>query len=78
MAKLMAEGGSVVLTAREVSERIGVDTSRIRQLCIEGRFPGAVKLSNRWFIPDSGLAAYLEHPDKRRKREGGEGEAGSS
>ncbi len=67
MDKLTVEGGGVVLTGREVAERIGVNDSRVRQLCIAGRFPGAMKVSNRWFIPESGLEEYLRHRDKRRK-----------
>jgi len=69
MGKLTVEGGGAVLTSGEVSERIGLEGSWIRRLCEDGRFPGAFKLSNRWFIPESGLEVYLAHPDKRRKRE---------
>jgi len=64
-------GGEVCLTSEQVAERIGVNRSRVRQLCIAGRFPGAVKMARTWFIPASGLEAYLEHPDKRRKRDRG-------
>lgn len=72
-------GDEVAFTSERVAERIGVNRSRVRQLCIEGRFPGAVKMARTWFIPESGVMAYLEQPDKRRKvpvsREtGGEGE----
>jgi len=67
MDKLTVEGGGAVLTAKEVAERVGVDASRIRQLCIEGRFPGSFVVANRRFIPESGLEAYLANPDKRKK-----------
>lgn len=68
MGKLTIEGGGEVLTSSQVSARIGLEASWVRRLCEDGRFPGAFKLSNRWFVPESGLAEYLEHPDKRRKR----------
>jgi len=58
--KLQVVGGAVVLTGREVADRLGIDDSRVRQLCIAGRFPGAMKVSNRWFIPESGLDEYLQ------------------
>lgn len=68
--------GRAMLTGREVAERIGRDDSRVRQLCIAGRFPGAVKVSNRWFIPEAAVEEYERHPDERRKRVVQEGEAG--
>ena len=67
--RLTVEGGSVVLTAKEVAERLGVDASRVRQLCIEGRFPGSFVVANRRFIPESAIEAYLENPDKRKRKE---------
>lgn len=42
-------------TTREVAERLGVNDSRIRQLLLEGRFPGAIKVGSKergqWLIP---------------------------
>jgi hypothetical protein len=62
-------GDEVALTSEQVAERIGVNRSRVRQLCIDGRFPGAVKMARTWFVPLSAVEAYEKHPDRRRKRE---------
>ena len=67
MSVVLTVEGDVLLTGREVADRLDVDDSRVRQLCIAGRFPGALKLSNRWFIPEAAVEEYERHPDKRVK-----------
>ena len=59
-----------VWTSRQLAEVGGVNRSRIRQLCIEGRFPGAFKLGNSWVIPDEDARVWLDSDrDRRRKRD---------
>jgi len=68
------------MTTAEVAERLGVDRSRVRQLAIEGRFPGAYNTSpgtprGEWRIPTAGLASYTEwaaqqQPSVRETRPG--------
>lgn len=38
-------------TTKEVAERLGVNTSRIRQFALAGRLPGAMKAGRDWVIP---------------------------
>lgn len=38
-------------TATAAAERLGVRESRVRQLCIAERIPGAVKVGRQWLIP---------------------------
>lgn len=39
-------------TARIAAKRLGVRESRVRQLCIAGRLPGAMKVGRQWLIPE--------------------------
>ena len=39
-------------TAKETAERLGVRESRVRQLCIADRLPGAAKVGRQWLIPE--------------------------
>ncbi len=53
------------LTTLEAAAKLGVKPSRMRQLLLAGRIPGAVKFGRDWAIPEKGLAAVAE-----RKRTG--------
>jgi len=53
-------------TTSELAEDQGVSPSRIRQLCIEGRFPNAVKRGRDWMIPDDDVQAWLNSDRDRR------------
>jgi hypothetical protein len=53
-----------MLTCQQYAKLHGITEGRVRQLCIAGRIPGAVKFGKAWAIP-SGAAK----PDDKRKRE---------
>ena len=40
------------LSVPQTAERWGISSRRIQILCHEARIPGAVKIGNRWAIPD--------------------------
>ncbi len=40
-----------MLTTDQAARRLRVTPSRIRQLCITGRIPGAQFIGRQWFIP---------------------------
>lgn len=40
------------LSVPQTAERWGISSRRIQILCNEKRIPGAVKIGNRWAIPD--------------------------
>ena len=48
------------VNAEEASEIIKVNKSRIRQICLAGRFNGAFKIGNNWLIPRISLAGYTQ------------------
>ena len=39
------------VTAQEYAEHCGRCVARVKTLCQDGRIPGAIKKSGRWFIP---------------------------
>lgn len=41
-----------VSSVPQTAERWGISSRRIQVLCGENRIPGAVKIGNRWAIPD--------------------------
>ena len=53
-AKRTIPGGCVMkyLSVPQTAERWGISARRIQILCSEDRIPGAVKIGNRWAIPD--------------------------
>ena len=40
------------LSSRQTSEKWGLSTRRINELCVENRIPGAMKIGSYWAIPD--------------------------
>ena len=46
------------LTVDEAAQIRGVNSSRIRQICIEGKFEGAFKRGGAWFIPRKAVEIY--------------------
>ena len=40
------------LSVLQTAKRWGISSRRIQVLCGENRIPGAVKIGNRWAIPD--------------------------
>ena len=48
------------VNANEASQIINVNNSRIRQLCIEGRFQGAFKVGDSWLIPRNIVENYTK------------------
>lgn len=53
---------SNLITLTEYAARVGKDTSTVRQKCLRGNLPGAVKIGRDWLIP-----ADAPYPDKRIK-----------
>lgn len=56
-AKRTIPGGCIMkyLSVPQTAERWGISARRIQILCNEDRIPGAVKIGNRWAIPDDEL-----------------------
>ena len=50
------------LSAKEVAEKWNISRRRVQRLCVEGRIPGAFKLSDVWVIPKD-----AKKPADRRK-----------
>ena len=59
------------LTAEEFAAREGRTSVRVRVLCREGRFPGAIKKGSSWLIPESAVYPadnrFVEEPKRPRK-----------
>jgi excisionase family DNA binding protein len=49
------------MTTTEVAERLGVTTTRVRQLCLEKRLP-CIKAGRDWLIRVEDLEAFLRLP----------------
>jgi len=66
----MGEGGPLdlgkVWTARALADAEQINPSRIRQLCLEGRFPNAVKVGHSWLIPDADVQDWKTYHRDRR------------
>ena len=60
------------VNAEEAASMINVNKSRIRQICIAGRFKGAFKVGSIWFIPRDSVKGYeitkLKPGPRTRKR----------
>ena len=60
------------VNAEEAANMIKVNKSRIRQICLAGRFTGAFKVGNIWFIPRTSVNGYnltkLKPGPRTRKR----------
>ena len=54
----------VMLTVADAAERLGVNTSRVRQLIRGGRIK-ATKFGSAWQIAESALRAVAERPPGR-------------
>ena len=61
------------LTAEEFAAREGRTPVRVRVLCREGRFPGAIKKGSSWLIPESAVYPadnrFVEEPKRPRKKQ---------
>jgi len=65
------EGGSSMegyLTAKQAAEKAGVSDAWIRELCGQGRFPGAIQPGRDWFIPTSDIELWLTTIDRDRRK----------
>jgi excisionase family DNA binding protein len=61
-----------MLTVTEAATRLGVNTSRVRQLILEKRLP-ATKVGRDWYIKPADLAAVADRkPGRPRKEQQGE------
>jgi len=67
----MDQGGFEFLTVKQVAEREGLSTRRVRVLASQGRFPGALKVGRDWLLPVASVEQWRnDDRDRRRKREG--------
>jgi excisionase family DNA binding protein len=57
------------LTLKQAAERAGVTPSRMRQLVLKKRFPGAIKPGHDWLIPEADLVRYMQEDRDRRYRD---------
>lgn len=46
-----------MLTTTQAAAQLGLCQSRIRQLCLAGKLPGAYKMGRDWVIPENSIAA---------------------
>lgn len=51
-----------LITIAEYAKSIGKDPANVRQKCLRGTLPGAVKIGRDWLIPPD-----APYPDNRRK-----------
>lgn len=51
-----------LITLREYAAKIGKNPDNVRQKCLRGTLPGAVKLGRDWLVP-----ADAPYPDSRVK-----------
>lgn len=56
--------GKAMLSAIQAAEVIGVNRSRVLQLCREKRLKGAQKLGTFWAIPASSAREYADTRSK--------------
>ena len=52
----------------EVARLIKVNNSRVRQLCLSGRFSGAFKFGDTWLIPREAVENYTRLKPGKKKR----------
>jgi len=69
----MDQGGFEFLTVKQVAEREGLSTRRVRVLASQGRFPGAVKVGRDWLLPVASVEAWLQKDRDRRFKGGAPG-----
>jgi hypothetical protein len=62
--------GERLWTSVELADELGITVPRVRQLCLEGRFPGARKIGGHerglWLVPESGFRYFAAHDRDRR------------
>lgn len=54
------------MTATAAAKELGVTGTRVRRLCREGRFQGAIKLGTSWIIPRSSVRDHKRLPPGRK------------
>lgn len=60
-----------LLTTAQAAEVLSLSVRRVKQLCTDGRFPGARKLGRDWLIPAGDVASFepqlAGNPNWRKK-----------
>ena len=56
------------LTVKQVAQLAEVDESRVRVLCGQKRFAGAVKRGGVWFIPKDAAYHWMKADRDRRRK----------
>ena len=54
------------LTTGQIAKKAGISAARVRQLCAEGRFSGAVKAGRDWLVPVEAVDRWLKTDRDRR------------
>lgn len=57
------------LSGPEVAGLLHVNNSRVRQICLAGRFAGAFKFGDTWLIPRDAVAGYRRMKPGKKKGE---------
>jgi len=57
----------------EVANLLHVNNSRVRQICLAGRFNGAFKFGDTWLIPRASVAGYTRGKPGKKKGGGTDG-----
>ena len=64
----MTDDGDVLLTTRQVLERIGLRRTWLKGAVREGRFPRPTSIGNRWLFSRREVHAWVEADRKFRLR----------
>ena len=56
------------LDSPSAARELKVSNARIRRLCLDGRFDGALKAGNAWLIPKKSLTTFRYHKRGRKVR----------
>lgn len=57
-----------MLTVPQFAAMVGLDVSRIRLLCTQGRIRGAVKVGRNWILPDRAVILPPKGTPAKRKQ----------
>jgi hypothetical protein len=52
----------MMLSTKQTAARLVLCDSRVRQLCIQGRLPGAIKIGRDWLVPKDSMPTRKGKP----------------
>ena len=62
------QGVGKMWTTKELAQAGNVSNARVRQLCKDGKLPGAKHFGRDWMIPDNAARYWLEHGRRWKKK----------